>query len=357
MPILQKKFNFDSIYSIVFLYIGWVVSLLTISQIYFCFSGVKECLQINTLGNWDGEHFLQIINQGYIYDFSFAFFPLFPMLVKVTDIILPFSSLINGLILNFFLSGLGLVYLYRVFLMDFKKKQSFEILLFILAFPLSFFFFTFYSEALFFFLSVLAVYFYRKQHYWSSVFLLTLLTLTRMAGLALLAAILIDVWSNKSERNKFLMPFLGIGSYFFAVFLITGNLWTIAKAETNWERIITIPGFALYNSIWVLIREGISYQSYSIFLNLLLVVIVFYLLIRSFRFLPRLYWNYTFFSLLVPLSTSTFLSFPRFLMVIFPLFIAFYLCSNTIVRMGYLITGFVICNLLFTIFLLGGWVA
>jgi hypothetical protein len=140
-------------------------------------------------------------------------------------------------------------------------------------------------------------------------------------------------------------------------YTITGNWLAIVTAETNWERLVTIPGFSIFNSLFVLIKEGVSFKSYSLLLDLLLVISVLILLFRSYRTLKPLYWNYALLSLLIPLSTSTFLSFPRFLIVIFPLFIAFYLMSNKIIQRIYLIGGLILLHILFLTFLQGGWVA
>lgn len=327
-----------------------------LSQIGVCIEGGVECLNIASFGNWDGQHFLNIAQKGYINSYELAFFPLYPVLIKILDTFLPASALIVGIGLNWVLTVTGFLYLYKLLQLDFKRPAVWWILGLIISFPLSFFFLVLYSESLFFCLSVAALYYFRQQKKWTVILLLTLLTLTRMAGIALVLAILIDVYKKKSWWH-FLFPLFGIGSFVIFGFFNTGNLLAIVQAETNWERLVTVPGFVLFNSIFVLVREGVSYRNYSVAIDLVLVGIVLAILLRSYRLLSRLYWNYALFSILIPLSTSTFLSFPRFLIVIFPLFIAIYLLSNTIVRLGYVIVGILLLVFFFINFLKGIWVA
>jgi Gpi18-like mannosyltransferase len=335
----------------------WLISLFLLTQLIVCQSGHRSCFDITTLSNWDGQHFLQIASRGYLYPYQLAFFPLYPFLIKLFGFLLPLPLYIVGVLLNIIFTLMGINFLFRLLKNNFSAKKSLQIIFLIVCFPLSFFFLTVYSESLFFCLSVLVIYFYQKKHYWKTVILLSLLVLTRMAGLALVGALLLDLYNKKALNQRFLIPFFGIALFAWYGYFRTGELFSVVYAETHWERLITAPGFAIYNSISILFREGISYKNYSLASDLVLVVAVLILLIKSAKFLPRLYFYYALLSLLIPLSTSTFLSLPRFVLVIFPLFIAFYSWSTTMVRVIYCLVGIVLSIVFFATFLQGGWIS
>ena len=81
----------------------------------------------------------------------------------------------------------------------------------------------------------------------------------------------------------------------------------MANAEENWQRLVMYPGFSILNSLHVLLTQGISFGNFGVVFDLLLVLGVIILLVRSYSFLPKIYWYYALFSVLIPLSTSTFL--------------------------------------------------
>lgn len=352
-----KKINFSDNKIILGLAFFGFSILFLLTQLVVCINDSKACFNLSTLSNWDGQHFLQIASRGYLYPYQLAFFPLFPFLIKLVGWIIPAPFFLIGIILNIIFTLTGFNFLFQLLKNNYSPKVSLHIIMLIICFPLSFFFLTVYSEALFFCLSIMAIFYYQKKQYWITIILLSLLVLTRMAGLALVGAILLDLYYKKSFNLRFLLPLFGIGLFAWFGYFRTGVLFSIVHAETYWERLVTVPGFAIYNSISILLREGISYKNYSLAIDLVLVVAVLVLLLKSYKLLPKLYFYYALFSLLIPLSTSTFLSLPRFILVIFPLFVAFYSWSTTMVRMIYYCIGLILSVIFFSTFLQGGWVS
>lgn len=351
-----KKIN-SNIWIISLLILGWAISIYTISQWFVCKADFNLCFNISSLANWDGQHFLQIAEKGYLLPYQLAFFPLYPLLISFFSNILHLKLLTTGVLLNWILVLVAFVFLYKLLRLSYSKKDSIWILVLMICFPLSFFYLTLYSESLFFCLSILALFYYQKKKYWLSIFFLFLLTSTRMVGIALIGAVLIDLYFKKKPLDKFLLPFLGIGTFALYGYFKTGLIFSIIYAESHWERLVTLPGFAIYNSLSVIFREGISFNNYALAIDLGLVLFVLVILFKSYRVIPRLYFYYALLSLLIPLSTSTFLSFPRFILVIFPLFIAFYIQSNTMIRVVYCLIGFFLTILMFSKFLQGGWIS
>jgi hypothetical protein len=137
--------------------------------------------------NWDGGHFRGIAENGYL-PFQVVFFPLYPLLIKLL-MFLNIHSLWGGLIISS-LSTIGaLFYLYKLADMDFGEGTAKKAVLIALAFPTSFYMGTVYSEALFIFLAVAAFYYARKENWSLALILAGFAAVTRLMGLAVIAAI------------------------------------------------------------------------------------------------------------------------------------------------------------------------
>ncbi|KAI4889504.1 hypothetical protein NFI96_029707 [Prochilodus magdalenae] len=117
-------------------------------------------LLLSGLGRWDAEHFLFIAEQGYLYEHNFAFFPLFPLLVRsvAATLLWPLSALLTlrGRLLLavaminstlFVLSAVAMYRLGRVVLQD-RKLALVSGLIYCLT-PANVFMLAGYSETLF----------------------------------------------------------------------------------------------------------------------------------------------------------------------------------------------------------------
>ena len=136
--------------------------------------------------NWDAKHFLHIAKHGYIYEHSSAFFPLYPLLIRLLSRLVPFYTL-SAVILNFLFFNLANVYLYKLTLLFFNGNQLVSIYT-VLAFsfqPASIFFSAAYSESLYSFLTFAFIYYLHKSRDYLilSRSLLFLACLTRSNGL------------------------------------------------------------------------------------------------------------------------------------------------------------------------------
>lgn len=146
------------------------------------------------LGRWDSVWFLQIAADGYGDGARTAFFPLYPLLVRVAGA--PFGSgLIGGALLSTLLLGVALVLLHRLVSLDHDRAVARNAVLVTALFPMSFFFSAVYSESLFLALSIGAVYAARR-HVWAWAGLLGMLAaMTRSAGVLLLVPLaMIYLW-------------------------------------------------------------------------------------------------------------------------------------------------------------------
>lgn len=125
---------------------------------------------------WDCQWYLTIINNGYDLHTrtyprlwhglaNWAFFPLYPYLVKIISVASGVKPLIVGVILNHFIVLLALIvfYLYlKLFVDEFNSRFGVILLAFS---PFSVYFSSLYTEALFLLLSLLSFYLMRTHRY------------------------------------------------------------------------------------------------------------------------------------------------------------------------------------------------
>lgn len=319
----------------------WIISLVIISFLGFkimtdeVISGEKSYL--TALANWDGQHFLGIAEKGYVKQIQYAFFPLYPLLIKYLGVLGVFP-ITGGLLISLTSTFSAIFLLKKLLLLDFSKEIVGKIILFLIVFPTSFFLLVVYSEGLFLFLTILVFFFARLREVKSKDKYLQLLTKfnyplatlfailasdTRIVGLAVVLALWVEVYFDKkgSYRWVVLLAPLGIGFYCLFLFLNTGNPFYFLVAEKNWDREIVFPGFNILRSISFIVDFGLTQKSLVALIDLIFTIFGFGLALRSFRFLRPSYSVYGMSCLLIPLFTSSLGSIPRFLIVIFPIFI------------------------------------
>lgn len=146
------------------------------------------------LSRWDAEHFLFIAEHGYVYEHNCAFFPLFPLALKVTASLifwplqgfLSFRSclLLSAVLLNAVFSVLASVGLYELSwaVLQCRRRAFLSAVLFCLT-PANVFMAAAYSESLFAFLAFAALWRLEKGHHWLSLLLFSLATGVRSNGL------------------------------------------------------------------------------------------------------------------------------------------------------------------------------
>lgn len=340
----------------------WIVLLLLI----FSF-GFASVVQVNgasrdlfkNLANWDGGHYLTIAQFGYQQKYQYAFFPLYPLVInqvaKITGNYLTAALLISALS-----SFLTTHFLFKLIVADFSKNIAKKVIIYLLFFPTSFYLITAYSEGFFLLLIILSFYFFKKNILLTTVFV-SLATATRVTGLALAAALIIQVIISSKKFNKnFVILLCPLGFLVYCVYLykVTGDPFYFMAAESqNWQRNIVFPGYGFWNTLQILART--EYLAYNLnnFLDLLFAVFGLGMGLRAFRFLPLHYAVYGFLSILIPLLTSTLMSFPRFLLPVFPIFILMALSKNKYLIFFYQFVSVLLLAAFAILFINGFWVA
>src|SRR5205823_5702519 len=130
----------------------WLISVLILSSVSFFMlphSGKFTNNFFTSLSNWDGGHYLAIAKDGYKQKFQYAFFPLFPLVIRLLNQ-LTNNYLLAAVLISVISAFLGIQLLYRLISEDLDKKIAEKVIFALLFFPASFFFIMTYSEGLFF---------------------------------------------------------------------------------------------------------------------------------------------------------------------------------------------------------------
>jgi len=310
------------------------ISLITIN--YFPFKPTYpywqsdlEPLAPRYLWTWaafDGAHYLRIAKNGYD-AYTQVFFPGYPLLIRLLNPIFN-NYLLSGLLianLSFIIFLLGL---YSLLLRNWPEKLVQKALKIYLFFPTTFFFNSLYTESLFMCLTVLFFNFLDQKHWFKASIMAFLASLTRVVGIFLGLALLIEWLIKKGSWSikgiiYFIVSIFGFLSYLLFLKVNFNNPWLFIKSLSLWEKnkfILFPQTFWRYLKMLTMINLGWD-KYYLVVLELIAACLFLYLLIISFR---KIKWSYFIFScgcFLLPLSTGTFSSLPRYVLILFPLFI------------------------------------
>lgn len=347
--------------NITYIFIIWLASLLLISISGFStlpHSGYFSNDFWKSLANWDGGHYLGIAEIGYSEKFQYAFFPLYPLTIKALNQVTgnyQTAAILVSLTAAFF----SIQLFYKLILLDFDKKIAEKAVLALLFFPTSFYLLTAYSESLFFFLTIAAFYFLKKNKLFWAVGAAALASSVRLVGLAVVAAILIEIVTRQgfSRKNWYLL-FAPLGFIIYSVFLFqqTGDPFYFITAENHWQRTLAIPGVGFWETVKN-VADGGAAVNFNILIDLFFAVFGVGFVIRSFRFLPASYAIFGLLSVGIPLFTPTLSSMPRFLLPVFPIFILIALIKNRYIGLFLQLISVLLLGIFTVLFINGYWVS
>jgi hypothetical protein len=305
------------------------------------------------LGRWDSVWYLAIAGGGYDDGAREAFFPLYPLLVRIAGAPLG-SQLIGGALVSLALLGAALVVLHHLVALDHGRAVARNAVLVTALFPMAFFFSAVYSESLFLALSVASVYAARLDRWAWAGLLGGLAATTRSAGVVLLVPLLIIyLWGTGPPRLRPIRPpradvlwlaLVPLGLLAFCGYLALAGLDAYApfRAQEIWFRSFAGPFGGVWDgavAAWDGARQLLSGAREPVFFeqaggdpfnvarhNIELfawLVLALLAVTGVLRRLPFAYGAYLVAALALPLSypvgPQPLMSLPRFLCVLFPL--------------------------------------
>ncbi|MEP6475759.1 MAG: mannosyltransferase family protein [Actinomycetota bacterium] len=276
----------------------------------------------------DAQWFFRVADDGYrADDGSAAFFPLYPLLVRVVSLFTGGRMLAAGVLVSNLSFLAALVVLFALTSMEQSEQHARTAVLLVAIFPTSLFFLAPYSESTFLLLSVAAFWCARRDRWALAALAAALAAATRSIGVALAPALLIEAVQQHRERGvpvfsraaaamaTLLGPFLYFG-YWAVAF---GDGLAPLRAQQTWHRVATLPGRTLADALWTAYTFGNVW-----IIDVAVVGVVLVCAGISWWRLRAGYAAYATASLLVPLSypfpSRPLLSVPRFAAVIFPSF-------------------------------------
>jgi len=300
--------------------------------------GVHYAASANPLlavwGRWDAEHYLGIAQQGYS-GFEPAFFPLYPLLIRIVTT-LTGSHLIAGLIVSNTAGFFALLYLYKLVAHEYNRQVAQRAVFYVSIFPTAIFFSAVYSESLFLFLTVGSFYYVRERAWIKAGLFGFFAALTRSEGVLLAVPFLIEwlvafreggrefarYWFDdivKPLVGMALVP-LGLGVYMAYLWVLTGDPLRFSHVQTHWDRHAAAPWVSVWNTVEKIAHahapQTIANQSLELFFTALML----FVLVAGVRRVRLSYSVYMLLSILVPMSTGSLMSMQRFALVLFPMF-------------------------------------
>ena len=296
--------------------------------------------------------------------------PLYPLLISLLSKVLFFLPMQwIGFILSFLCFLGSLIYINKLIILDYSKKQAQKVLLFLIILPTSFFFICVYSESLFLFLTVASFYYARKKMWIYAALCGFFASLTRIVGFVIIIPLVIEYFSQhktKKLSHIFALCCIPIGTIVYAVYnyFMRGNPLYFLQAHSQLSNgrsstfIILFPQ-TLYRYSKILTTVSVSFWEWKIaaleLLCFLLATGGIYLLWKNKVRLS--YIVYTAISLLIPASSGTFTGLPRYILVLFPLFFLIVYVRNRIILTILYLSLFFLQILLFIYFCRGYFVA
>ena len=174
---------------------------------------------------WDTIWYTKIAEQGYaVDDLSTAFFPLYPILIKIAAPLFGNYSVVAAIVIASLASLASFILLFRLAAYHLGVVVAQRTVLLLATFPTAFFLMAAYTESLFLALALGAIFCAQRGHWrWASI-LVGLVALTRPQGALLILALGVEFILQYREKrvtlSRALNLFLaGLGALAFPVFL------------------------------------------------------------------------------------------------------------------------------------------
>jgi hypothetical protein len=212
---------------------------------------------LNGLFQWDGHHYVQLVQRGYYIegtDTTAPFFPMFPLAAWLIGKLVG-SPLAGGIVVNHLASIAG-AYLITRLARRLKVGESDasdeaiarEASLFWLASPLTFFYCVYLSESLFAFASVLMLWSVARGSWPVALLAGILVTATRNAGMIVVASALVLAWERRElisvgARGWVCLALAPLGLFALMAWQHhkLGNAMAWSETQVFWTRWLTLP--------------------------------------------------------------------------------------------------------------------
>ena len=280
-------------------------------------------LWLDIWGVWDAKWYLSIAANGYSPNpvgayADYAFFPLYPLLMRLFDFVIN-DIYISGIVISNIFLVISCIFLYNLVKLDTDRDTALRSVKYLFLFPTAYILSGVLTESLFLALALACFYYARKGNWFLVGLLGFLLSLTRSIGVVIIIPILYEYLKSKSvSRDIFYLLLIPLGLLLFMIYnyYLTGDFLAFVHIQWAWGRHLANPLKTIYIGL-TSSDMTLFLLSPAIFATISLsILVIFYNRIRL------SYWIFGLCSLIIPLSTGLY-SMPRYALVVFPFFILF----------------------------------
>lgn len=321
----------------------------------------------DTFAQWDSQWFLHIARHGYDSKQATAFFPLYPLVVRgVSEVVR--SDVAAAVLVSLAAGTVAVVVLHKLARPLLGERGANDTVLLVALYPIAFVFTAAYSDGLFLALAAGSFLAATQRRPLLAGVLGGLACGTRLIGLALLPALLVLLWPRDRRGLVALAPLLllpaAVGGYALYLDQHVGDAWAFIDAQgVFWQRHVHSGG--PFTGLWLAVRDGYQgasellqhlprapgapkhndqWSSWNV-IQLLLLVAAVWLTWIAYRRLGLAYALYSAATLVIVLTSPAdvvpLVSFPRYVLDDFPLFIALAALGGTRPRLrSTLLIGF-----------------
>jgi Gpi18-like mannosyltransferase len=313
---------------------------------------------------WDGPHLLEIAQLGYgppADPARIVLFPLFPVTIRVVGLIMPLLG--AAMLISLVATVAAAIGLQRLVQLDGPEPLARWSIVAMLVFPTAYAFIAPYTEALFLALTVWAFVAVRRDNMAAAGILGTLAALTRIQGLFLLPALGLEylMVRRRIDRDALWIAMVGAGfAFYLAINQATfGNPFHFVDVQLKTFQVQNQMPWLTLQQLWSGTTAGAPSESWvTIYLAplaslvLLAVVTVWALVSKHSR--PS-YALYSAISLVAFATLSWPISVPRYLLGVFPIFIALGSLYRSPVGQAIAMGSIMLMGMFATLFVMGHW--
>lgn len=283
---------------------------------------------------WDSPHYIDIAKNWYQtageQSLFIVFYPLYPLLIKLAAILTQ-DLTAAALLVSLTFTLTAAILLYELTLLDFNHRVALTAVWFLNIFPTSYFLQASYTESLFLTTSLATVYFFRVNQLILAGISGALASLTRFNGLLLIPTLIMEIKSGWKALVSVFFTIVGFLIYLLINYVYFNDFfYFIQPLSQNWFKKLDWPWVGITNIIGNL--TPVTHPDFYIFFSELVAVTFLIIMTLLVSLKIRLsYGIYLLTNLLLFTSTNFILSTPRYMLILFPIYIALGLIKNEII--------------------------
>ena len=223
--------------------------------------GPHSDLVFGAFAQWDADWFLRVVKHGYDVVETSAFFPGYPLVIRGAAFVFR-SSLVAGVLVSLAAAVLAAVFLYRIGVQAIGRAGAIDAVLFLALYPCAFVFTAPYSDGLFLALVTGSFLAATRNRPWLAGICAAAAVATRLAGLALIPSLILLLRPRDRSAREVLrpipslvLPLATLGGYMVYLHERFGDAFAYVHVlDVHWYR--QAERFGPFGGLWHSLRSG-----------------------------------------------------------------------------------------------------